>query len=824
MSNNRFCWKTRPLALPQNIVTDKCCRFTVLTSRLIRCEYSASRKFEDRASQPVFYRDFPAVDYQVSETDGVLTIETAHLKLRYRSGKSFTENSLCIALKEEPASVWHYGEECENLGGTARTLDEANGEIPLEDGICSRYGYTVLDDSDTMLLNDEGWVEVRRKDTLDLYFFGYGYNYLDGVKDFYRLTGAPTMLPAYALGNWWSRYYKYSQQEYIDLMERFKTENLPFSVGILDMDWHITEVPDEYKDENPSFNTGWTGHTWNQELFPDYKAFLKRLNENHIKTALNLHPAEGVLGYEEHYKEMAQRCGTDPESAKRIPFDILSPKFMAAYFDELLHPLEDDGVNFWWMDWQQGTSYWWIHEENKDGVMQDEREVLDPLWMLNHLHILDIMRNGKRPMFFSRYSGPGAHRYSIGFSGDTIVTWDSLDFQPYFTATASNIGYCWWSHDIGGHMNGYRDEELSVRWLQLGVFSPINRLHSAGNDFMRKEPWCYSKEKAEIMGDWLRLRHRLFPYIYTMNYRAHHDLEPLVQPMYYQYPKCDAAYRVRNQFFFGSELFVAPITQKNAVVSKLGRATVFLPRGDWFDFFNGTHYSSKKGRVMDVFRSLADYPVFAKAGAIVPMERMKPHDNTLLAKENMEVCIFPGAGNVFCLYEDAGEYADFESGAFVTTEMNLQYEKTNAVFTIGKAEGRTEFIPAVRNWKLNFRGFAEDCRIRIFVNGAEISSACQYDPAKNTHVVEVTAKVTDEIKIAMFAENLMTANPLYREKCLDILQNADIAYWRKSKIRDLIYEPGITNKAIKRSLNPDCSPDEKDPFDAMKELLSLTEE
>lgn len=121
-------------------------------------------------------------------------------------------------------------------------------------------------------------------------------------------------------------------------------------------------------------------------------------------------------------------------------------------------------------------------------------EGLDPLWMLNHFHYLDSGRDGKRPMTFSRYAGPGSHRYPVGFSGDTHITWDSLDFQPYFTNTASNIGYGWWSHDIGGHMMGYRDEELEVRWYQYGVFSPINRLHSSNSRFSGKEPWKFSME------------------------------------------------------------------------------------------------------------------------------------------------------------------------------------------------------------------------------------------------------------------------------------------------------------------------------------------
>ena len=99
-------------------------------------------------------------------------------------------------------------------------------------------------------------------------------------------------------------------------------------------------------------------------------------------------------------------------------------------------------------------------------------EGLDPLWMLNHFHFLDNARDGKRPMTFSRYAGPGSHRYPVGFSGDTVVTWESLQFQPYFTSTASNIGYGWWSHDIGGHMGGYKDDELEGRWVSAGrIFS-----------------------------------------------------------------------------------------------------------------------------------------------------------------------------------------------------------------------------------------------------------------------------------------------------------------------------------------------------------------
>lgn len=124
--------------------------------------------------------------------------------------------------------------------------------------------------------------------------------------------------------------------------------------------------------------------------------------------------------------------------------------------------------------------------------------MLDPLWLLNHYHYQDSCKNAEGGVILSRYAGPGSHRYPVGFSGDTIISWNSLRFQPYFTATASNIGYSWWSHDIGGHMLGDYDEELQTRWLQFGVFSPITRLHSSRSPFNSKEPWFFQKQHLRL--------------------------------------------------------------------------------------------------------------------------------------------------------------------------------------------------------------------------------------------------------------------------------------------------------------------------------------
>ena len=816
----RFCWEVHPVAVQENICAGENYRFTVLTHRLLRLEFDPEGIFEDRASQSVFYRNFPKTGFSVTRENGILTLKTDSLVLRYAEGKPFGEDTLSVRLKNEPASTWHYGEDFEDLGGTTQTLDMVNGRCAVERGICSRNGFSVLEDSHTLVLEKDGWIGVRRENTTDCYFFGYGFDYVAAVQDFYSLTGVPPMLPAYALGNWWSRYHAYTQQEYCDLIDRFRAEDVPFSVGVIDMDWHITKISQEQQKREPELRPGWTGYTWNKELFPDYKTFLQYLKERNLHTALNLHPASGVCCHEEMYIQMAEAMGQDPSTGDRVKFDILSPNFMEKYFDILHHPYEENGVDFWWMDWQQGTDYWWIHEPNAPGTYKDPRERLDPLWMLNHLHILDISRNGNRPMFFSRYSGPGSHRYPVGFSGDTTVTWESLAFQPEFTATSSNIGYAWWSHDIGGHMRGYRDDELTARWVQLGVFSPILRLHSTHSEFMSKEPWCYGPEAEGIMKRWLLLRHSLFPYIYTMNRRTAAQRLPLIQPMYYSHPKQSGAYEVPNQYWFGSELIAAPITEKRDEKSCMGAAEVWLPKGNWFDFFSGLRYASRRGRLLAAHRYLEDMPVFAKAGAIVPLAQYPKFENRLLNSEKLQLLVFPGASNSFTLYEDEGEGYGFRDGACAETRMELSWGE-EAVLTLHPAMGDLTQIPEKRSWEIGLRGWHRDIQVTAFMDGKVCPCETRWDFRSNTFLVTVEAAVVSEITLRIAGAKLHD-NRDVEQRCVDVLTRSQMSNVHKEELMKEIR----SEESLRRKIY--ClyklATDATGVADALKELLCLTED
>lgn len=797
MDKNRFKWTVNGKADKEAMIVGERYRFTFLTECLIRAEYDPTGEFEDKASQMVFYRELPVPEFTYEKNaDGVLCAETPKLTLRYRENAAFAPDTLMVQLKSAPGTLWHYGDKLEQLKGTARTLDGADGEIPLEDGVISRMGIAVIDDSKSLVLSEtDGWIEVRKEGTRDFYIFAYGHDYISAVRDLYRITGVPPMLPDYALGNWWSRYHAYTQEEYQNLILRFEEENIPFSVAVIDMDWHIVDIKEELRD--PEVSNGWTGYSWNKELFPDYKAFLHFIKEHHLSCALNLHPADGVRKHEDMYPEMAAAMGMDPATGERVRFDILNQDYMKNYFDILHHPYEEDGVDFWWMDWQQGTDYHWIHEPNTVGSRKDPREELDPLWMLNHLHILDISRNGKRPMFFSRYAGLGSHRYPVGFSGDSIVTWRSLAFQPYFTANASNAGYSWWSHDIGGHMGGYRDDELVVRWMQLGVLSPINRLHSSCNLFNGKEPWNLKKELGNIAKEWLRLRHRLFPYIYTMNYRNHTELLPMIQPMYYSYPECEEAYHVPNQYWFGSEMVVAPIVEKADACDNLAMTKVWLPQGEWFDFFRGDCYTGD--HKMEIYRAMEEYPIFAKAGAIIPMYPSY-EDNRLVNRDEIEIHVFPGKDGAFTLYQDEGEYDRFEQGCFALTKCRLLWGEKK-VFSVEAAEGDLSLIPEKRTYHIYMRSLKEQVNFSVKINGEPADFAYTYDKSTHTARISVVAQSTEGITIELLsvANDFVYHNEDVLDRAFDIILHAQTDYNVKEALWKAVCKPTLWNMMVNDS-------------------------
>ena len=738
-------------------------RVTVLTDRLIRVERGS---FTDLPTQTVWNRDLGGVPFTTENQAGCLRILTEKVIFTVKN------TGLASVTLEDGTVVTDFQKG--NLLGTARTLDTANGAVKLNQGILSRNGVAVLEDSRSLLL--EGDTVLPRVECEDRYYFAYGHDYQAALRDFFRLTGPVPLIPKFALGNWWSRYFAYTQEGYRSLMQEFLDRKIPITVATIDMDWHWVDVLDRFgPDAKPGkakckeellYNTllpGWTGYSWNTELFPDHKQLLDWLHEKGCRVTLNVHPSQGIRYYEDGYRGMCARLGRDPESRELIPFSIEDPAFRKAYFEVLHHPYEDEGVDFWWLDWQQGT--------------KTPIPGLDPLWALNHYHTADGEKGEKRPLILSRYAGLGSHRYPLGFSGDTVVSWRSLDFQPYFTANAANAGYTWWSHDIGGHMQGVQDDELYLRWLQFGVFSPVNRLHSSNSDFMGKEPWKRSWAVEQAAVEFLRLRHKLIPYLYSANYRTHTQGEPICQPMYYAYDR-EEAYQAKNEYIFGGQLLVCPVTKKADPRLNLAGTKVWLPEGRWTDFFTGRIY--RGGKWVKMYRDLDFIPVLAGEGAIVPMYR-DGIGNDLSLSQPLEIHIWRGNGS-FSLYEDDGETLSYKRGEYAVTEFRICEEGNRIQLTITPPEDSHDLLPERREMYLRFRDVA---RAEVSVDGKQVSFG-------EAIRVEVSGKpLTVELRDVQVLKNLSREES--RIRLLTRVQGKN--HWKSLRFRDGKW-PGFVREAL----------------------------
>lgn len=751
-------------ARPASVVLGDGYRLTVLTSRLLRLEWSPTGDFVDRRTPLVINRDFPTPPFEVVESDDLVELRTEHLYLAY-DRRAFHPAGLSVSLRQRAQSsftTWHFGDDLSadggahgNLGGTTRTLDGVDGATDLDPGILARYGFAVVDDSVSVEVGVDGWVAPRPAGGRDLYFFGYGNDYRSALADFHTLTGPVPLVPRGILGNWWSRYWRYSADDYLNLLDGFDAHGIPFSVAVLDMDWHLVDI-------DPRLGSGWTGYTWNRELFPDPPGFLGLLHERGMLVTLNLHPADGVRAHEEAYAAMAADLGVDAEGEVAIPFDITSPAFVRAYLRRLHHPREEEGVDFWWLDWQSGSV--------------SRIAGLDPLWMLNEIHFHDSGRGERRPLTFSRYAGLGSHRSPIGFSGDAITTWESLAFQPRFTATAANVGYTWWSHDIGGHIGGARSDELTTRWMQFGVFSPINRLHSSADPFHSKDPADFPQPYRDVMVRFLRLRHLLVPYLYSAAWRTHADHVAIVRPMYHDHPDEDAAYGVPDQYLFGDDMIVAPVVAPMDADSRLAPVVVWLPEGRWVDLFTGQWYEG--GRRLMMHRTIDHIPVLVRAGAAVPMlidplERIEGNPETLVLR------LVPGSGESVVHEDDGSATPD------VTTRTSLRVRQesdaSGAVLVRIDAVGPAAAVP--RQLVLDLAGVVRVGGVRI--DGIPQDDLGTVERADGTLAPALRIRLGSRdlgAGVVIELQGVTEAAPSVEEAVFAILDRAQIEFWLKHAI------------------------------------------
>jgi alpha-glucosidase (family GH31 glycosyl hydrolase) len=754
-----LCVDGNPVANDKAVIVSNDVRVTVLTSGLLRLEWSENKKFEDRASLTFVNRNTEIPKYTVAKKKGFLEVKTDKLLLKYKIGTGkFTKDNLSINVNTADMRVkWHFGDaDDKNLLGTTRTLDRCNGmwdvtdkkNIELCQGIISRNGWSVIDDSNRPLFDnsDWPWVTAREKEQRqDIYFFGYGYDYKAAMQDFITVAGRIALPPRFAFGIWWSKYWTYDDQQLREIVEQFERYDLPLDVLVLDTFWHISSMPDWYnakgkrkKEDVAGQQPGWTGFTWNKNYFPLPEKFMEWTNDNSLKTCLSLHPASGILPHEEQYNDFAKAMGIDPNTKKHVPFDIVDKKFATAYMDLIIHPLEQMGIDFWWLDWQQYST--------------TKIEGVNPTFYLNYVHFSDMERQNKaRPLIFHRWGGLGNHRYQIGFSGDTIITWESLAYQPYFTSTATNVGFGFWSHDIGGHMfkkdiGCPNDPELYTRWIQWGALSPVFRTHSTSKKEIERRPWAWPMEYFQAMRIAYDLRYALSPYIYTSARQAYDTGISLCRPLYYDWPKDEEAYTFKTEYMFGDSLLVNPVVAPMKEGKKYVLQKTWLPKGRWIEYATGKVFDGPA--IIERPFALDEIPVYVKAGSIIPttpkMKRIdeKPYDPMILN-------LYPGENGNISVYEDAGNNQDYKEGKFAFTDVSFSKINNQTNIVIMPVKGKYDNMLILRSYQIRLINTFPPKSVTV--NGEKVSysfkpadNVWNYDGSEVATVIYVGNHKTDE--------------------------------------------------------------------------------
>ena len=732
-----------PKASPKAVVQDGCARFTVLRPEMIRIEYSPKGVFEDNATFTVVNRQLPVPKYSKTDDGKYMTITTDALSLRYRKGSnplaepaSPANLSITMSVNGNPV-VWYPGlKDLQNLKGTYRTLDGNNGDdyrSRLEDGLISRSGWAVINDSPSFeradgsrslaLVPDSGgidWAAPRADaDALDLYFLGYGHNYKKALYDFTLIAGKIPLPPDYVLGYWYSKYDNYSADDFRNIVKSMRDNDINADVLILDMDWHWNG-----EQEVSGGRGGWTGWSWNTNLIPDPEGLLADIHEGGLRAALNLHPADGVAAHEDQYKAVAEAMGLDAGSAETIPWMLEDRKFAKAFFDHIIRPLEKQGVDFWWLDWQQ-------HLTNPRLAGLGET-----MWC-NHVFFNDMKKNrpDRRPVIFHRWGGLGSHRYQIGFSGDTYINFPTLAFEPYFTATASNVGYGYWGHDLGGHMINYyepNDPELLLRWMQFGVFTPIFRTHATKGGHIERRIWTY--DNFPMINQTVKLRYALFPYLYTMARKAYDTGVGLCRPMYYEYPETAEAYEREGQYFFGDDILVAPVVEPS--VDGVSKKEIWFPEGKWWSVAHGKLIDGGTVRSLDY--TLDQIPYFYRQGAVI-VKNPPEVKHVTERPDALVLDIVAGADGACEFYEDAGDNADYAT-KYATTSISHKQRGRKAEYTIAPRKGAYEGMPLSRSYKMRIFNTPRPVRAKAGSRPLQAS----YDASSRCTIVDVPSSPCDK--------------------------------------------------------------------------------
>lgn len=713
--------------LGDSVIVDGVWRFTAISDRLIRIEHDQTSRFVDDPTLTFLQRSKPKGIWQSQAVDGsTVKLHTSSVTLNYIPNSKPSPDSLSVTSHDGKFS-WTWGDDPEvgNLRGTARTLDSSaetldlnchnkvsptmdNSEMHCAWGLISKKGWAIVDDTGAPTWKDS-WFAASERNSTDVYIFLHGLDFKGSLQDFFYAAGAPALPPRYAFGTIFTRWFDFDSDSTKGLINDFESRSMPLDAWIFDMNWHLYGP--------------WGSYTWNSNSFPDLQNVLDWFQAKGLPIGANTHDNDWFTPKEKSYSEVCKALGCT--FGENIAFDLYNKTYALTMEDIAVRALDTkdgkQGIDFYWIDYQQGES---------DKFKETQIPKVNPTIALNMLRSMDPARHGdnKRSLILSRWGGLGSHRYPVGFSGDQLHDWKGLAFLPYFTSTAANVAFNYWSHDtVGGDHDLASDYELSARWVQVSAWSPVLRFHDKGagtgncatnDECARVVPWDLPNQYFQAVREASQRRAELIPYIYTASFMCIASGEALVRPMYYDDPTDDGLYGLDRQYLFGPDMVISPITQPSGPETRgfnqaLGAQSwsVFAPKSSrWVDRLNGDF---AQGQWVTRTYGILDVPGFVREGAVIPMRPTNIGQSSLAqAKKSLdevEFRVYPalafytggqtkGSGTVI---DDDGFSTDYLQGKYTST--TCEYDFDTKTFTVRLSqEGDFLSKPAKVTLRLSF--------------------------------------------------------------------------------------------------------------------------
>jgi alpha-D-xyloside xylohydrolase len=511
------------------------------------------------------------------------------------------------------------------------------------------------------------------------FIFGPG---LDEVIAGYRqLTGDVPLMPRWMWGLWQSRERYATQAELLNVGARYRALAAPLDVVV--QDWQYWR-PGQ-----------WGSHEFDPARYPDPKAMIAALHEEHLHAAVSVWPR-----FDPSTNTLAQLDRVGAAFPRIYPnvypsgegrwYDPFSSAGRALYWSQIQLHLGSLGFDAWWLDGSEAEL------GGRWGEMRDVstgggpgREVYNAYPLMHTTAVYQGMRrdvSGRRPVILTRSAFAGQQRNAaITWSGDTHGDWETFRRQIPAALNFSLSGIPYWSADIGGFFGGDPKSadysELFTRWYAFAVFNPMFRVHGTGPG---KELWAFKPDIQQVLLNYDQLRYRLLPYIYSGSWDVTHNRATMMRPLAMDFRQDTRVFQIIDEYMFGRALLVSPVVQAGAQVR-----TVYLPAGaTWYDFWTGTYHAG--GQVISVEADLANIPLHVRAGSIVPLGPVKLYADAH-SDEPTEIRVYPGADGVFELYDDEGDGFGYEQHRYAT--VRFAWHDQRRALDISSRQGRFPGMP-----------------------------------------------------------------------------------------------------------------------------------